>query len=207
MVLGRLRAVSLSTARQRFGATVAPVTDYASSVWMHTCGWGAMPYDEQGAESRSPSDHRSLRYSGNGHRGSRSKHPDDTPTTRRENYQAVGKPPHAASDEPTSEVKYQRVPEVYFPATKDRPRALRYPNRQNGDHPALRVDTMRGPSDRNHRLSERPIRAANSTQDIRIATSPSERRDMVGIRGATRSIACRIANRSRTQSRWEQGQN
>ena len=114
-----------------------------------------MPYDEQGAESRSPSDHRSLRYSGNGHRGSRSKHPDDTPTTRREGYQAVGKPPHAASDEPTSEVKYQRVPEVYFPATKDRPRAPRYPNRQNGDHLALRVDTMGGPSDRNHRLREK----------------------------------------------------
>jgi hypothetical protein len=42
MALKRLRMVSPSTARQLFGATVAPVMDYASSVWMHACGWKAM---------------------------------------------------------------------------------------------------------------------------------------------------------------------
>jgi ribonuclease HI len=43
MALRRLRMVSPSTARQLFGATVAPVIDYASNVWMHSCGWKAMP--------------------------------------------------------------------------------------------------------------------------------------------------------------------
>jgi hypothetical protein len=38
MALKRLRLVSPRTARQLFGATVAPVMDYASSVWMHACG-------------------------------------------------------------------------------------------------------------------------------------------------------------------------
>ena len=42
MALRRLRMVSPSTARQLFGATVAPVMDYASSVWMHACGGKAM---------------------------------------------------------------------------------------------------------------------------------------------------------------------
>ena len=37
LALKRLRLVSPSTARQLFGATVAPVVDYASNVWMHTC--------------------------------------------------------------------------------------------------------------------------------------------------------------------------
>ena len=38
MALKRLRLVSPSTARQLFGATVAPVVDYASNVRMHACG-------------------------------------------------------------------------------------------------------------------------------------------------------------------------
>ena len=38
MALRRLRMVSPSTARQLFAATVAPVMDYASNVWMHACG-------------------------------------------------------------------------------------------------------------------------------------------------------------------------
>ena len=38
LALKRLRLVSPQTARQLFGATVAPVVDYASSVWMHACG-------------------------------------------------------------------------------------------------------------------------------------------------------------------------
>jgi len=38
MALRRLKMVSPRTARQLFGATVAPVVDYASSVWMHACG-------------------------------------------------------------------------------------------------------------------------------------------------------------------------
>lgn len=43
MALRRLRMVSPSTARQLFGATVAPVIDYASNVWMHSRRWKAMP--------------------------------------------------------------------------------------------------------------------------------------------------------------------
>jgi ribonuclease HI len=43
MALRRIRMVSPSTARQLFGATVAPVMDYASNVWMHSCGWKTMP--------------------------------------------------------------------------------------------------------------------------------------------------------------------
>ena len=42
MALKRLRLVSPSTARQLFGATVAPVVDYASNVWMHVCGYKGM---------------------------------------------------------------------------------------------------------------------------------------------------------------------
>jgi hypothetical protein len=42
MALKRLRMVSPSTARQLFGSTVAPVVDYASSIWMHACGSAAM---------------------------------------------------------------------------------------------------------------------------------------------------------------------
>jgi hypothetical protein len=42
MALKRLRLVSPSTARQLFGATVAPVVDYASNVWMHACGCKGM---------------------------------------------------------------------------------------------------------------------------------------------------------------------
>ena len=38
MALKGLRLVSPLTARRLFGATVAPVVDYASSVWMHACG-------------------------------------------------------------------------------------------------------------------------------------------------------------------------
>ena len=37
MVLRRLRSISLTTARQLFGVTVAPVMDYASNVWMYVC--------------------------------------------------------------------------------------------------------------------------------------------------------------------------
>lgn len=39
MALKRLRLVSPLTARQLFGATVAPVVDYASNVWMYACGY------------------------------------------------------------------------------------------------------------------------------------------------------------------------
>ncbi|KAJ5688211.1 hypothetical protein N7536_010830 [Penicillium majusculum] len=35
MELRRLRGLSLTTARQLFISTVAPVVDYASNVWMH----------------------------------------------------------------------------------------------------------------------------------------------------------------------------
>jgi hypothetical protein len=42
LALKRLRLVSPSTARQLFGATVAPVVDYASNVWMHACGCKGM---------------------------------------------------------------------------------------------------------------------------------------------------------------------
>jgi hypothetical protein len=42
MALKRLRMVSPSTARQLFAATVAPVVDYASNIWMHACGNAAM---------------------------------------------------------------------------------------------------------------------------------------------------------------------
>ena len=34
--------VSLSTAKQLFGSTVAPVVDYASNIWMFACGTAAM---------------------------------------------------------------------------------------------------------------------------------------------------------------------
>ena len=37
MALRRLRAISPATTRQLFGATVAPVMDYASNVWIHAC--------------------------------------------------------------------------------------------------------------------------------------------------------------------------
>ena len=43
MALKRLRLTSPSTARQLFGATVAPVVDYASNIWGHACGSAAMP--------------------------------------------------------------------------------------------------------------------------------------------------------------------
>ena len=42
MALKRLRMVSPSTARQLFGATVAPIVDYASNIWMHACGVSAI---------------------------------------------------------------------------------------------------------------------------------------------------------------------
>jgi hypothetical protein len=42
MELKRLRLASPSTARQLFGATVAPVVDHASNVWMHACGYKGM---------------------------------------------------------------------------------------------------------------------------------------------------------------------
>jgi hypothetical protein len=41
MALKRLRTVSPAAARQLFVATVAPVVDYASNVWMHACGTAA----------------------------------------------------------------------------------------------------------------------------------------------------------------------
>jgi hypothetical protein len=43
MALKRLRMTSPSTARQLFGATVAPVMDYASNIWSHACTGSAMP--------------------------------------------------------------------------------------------------------------------------------------------------------------------
>ena len=43
MALQRLRMTSPSTARQLFGATVAPVVDYASNIWSHACGSSRMP--------------------------------------------------------------------------------------------------------------------------------------------------------------------
>jgi hypothetical protein len=39
MALKQLWLVSPLTARQLFGATVAPVVDYALNVWMYTCGY------------------------------------------------------------------------------------------------------------------------------------------------------------------------
>ena len=42
LALKRLRMTSPSTARQLFTATVAPVVDYASNVWMHACQGQAM---------------------------------------------------------------------------------------------------------------------------------------------------------------------
>jgi hypothetical protein len=44
MALRRLKMISPRTARQLFGATVAPVVDFASSVWMHACGEKATQY-------------------------------------------------------------------------------------------------------------------------------------------------------------------
>ncbi|KJK73321.1 hypothetical protein H634G_11532, partial [Metarhizium anisopliae BRIP 53293] len=38
LCLRRLKILSPRTARQLFVSTVAPVVDYASSVWMHACG-------------------------------------------------------------------------------------------------------------------------------------------------------------------------
>jgi hypothetical protein len=38
MALKRLRGLSPNTARRLFETTVVPTVDYASSVWMHTCG-------------------------------------------------------------------------------------------------------------------------------------------------------------------------
>ena len=37
IALRRLRSISPSTARQLFGATVAPIIDYASNIWSHAC--------------------------------------------------------------------------------------------------------------------------------------------------------------------------
>jgi hypothetical protein len=42
LALKRLRMLSPSTAQQLFNATVAPVMDYASNVWMHTVKEPAM---------------------------------------------------------------------------------------------------------------------------------------------------------------------
>lgn len=42
MALKRLHGISPSTARKLFVATVEPVIDYASSVWMHTCRGNAL---------------------------------------------------------------------------------------------------------------------------------------------------------------------
>lgn len=44
IALRRLRMISPQIARQLFRATVAPVADYASSVWMHACGAKATQY-------------------------------------------------------------------------------------------------------------------------------------------------------------------
>ncbi|KAJ5117633.1 hypothetical protein N7448_011265 [Penicillium atrosanguineum] len=41
-LLRRLRGLSPATAQQLFTSTVAPVVDYASNVWMHTCKDKAM---------------------------------------------------------------------------------------------------------------------------------------------------------------------
>ena len=38
LALKRMRTLTLAAARQLFNATVAPVIDYASSVWLHTLG-------------------------------------------------------------------------------------------------------------------------------------------------------------------------
>jgi hypothetical protein len=43
LALKRLRMITPSTARQLFAATVAPVVDYGSNVWMHACGYRVMP--------------------------------------------------------------------------------------------------------------------------------------------------------------------
>ena len=37
MALRHLRSISPTTARQLFGATVTPIMDYASNVWMYAC--------------------------------------------------------------------------------------------------------------------------------------------------------------------------
>ena len=42
MALKRLRMISPSTARRLFGATVAPMVDYASNIWSHACGSSAL---------------------------------------------------------------------------------------------------------------------------------------------------------------------
>jgi hypothetical protein len=42
MTLRRLRMVNPVTARQLFGATVAPVVNYDFDVWIHICGSAAM---------------------------------------------------------------------------------------------------------------------------------------------------------------------
>ena len=44
LALKRLKMLSPRTARQLFTATVAPVMDYASSVWMHACGEKALSW-------------------------------------------------------------------------------------------------------------------------------------------------------------------
>jgi NAD(P)-dependent dehydrogenase (short-subunit alcohol dehydrogenase family) len=44
LALRRLKMLSPRTARQLFVATVAPVMDYAASVWMHACGGKALSW-------------------------------------------------------------------------------------------------------------------------------------------------------------------
>ncbi|EAQ93689.1 hypothetical protein CHGG_01924 [Chaetomium globosum CBS 148.51] len=58
MELKRLSGLSPATARQLFTAMVAPVVDYASSVWMHQCNWEDRAGHTQGAEGRGARDHR-----------------------------------------------------------------------------------------------------------------------------------------------------
>jgi ribonuclease HI len=185
MALRRLRAASPSTARQLFVATVAPVMDYASSVWMHACRGEATPtmnrVQKVGSQAITGAFSTVATAVGEAEASIqtiRERHAEKA-TKLWVNLRTLPRTNPLARlgirecQRFTSPL--QKIAHAHRGVPTDRMETIQpYVITPWEDRVSATIDLER----------ERAIGAANSTQDIRIATSSSGRNDMVGIGGA-----------------------
>ena len=197
MAFKRLRMVSPSTARQLFGSTVAPVVDYASNIWMHACGSAAMAslnrVQRVGAQAITGAfrtvavavaeTEASIRTVRERHADRATKLWVDLHTLPRTN--------------PLSRISTTVCRRFTSPLQKT--------SQANEDVPAGGVEMIQGYtiSPWEQRVPaiidadcEKAVEAARHTSGIRVATSSSLRKDMVGMGGAIHDSYSRIPNGS-----------
>ncbi|KAK8036812.1 reverse transcriptase [Apiospora phragmitis] len=132
--LRRLKGLSPATARQLFTATVAPVVDYASNVWMHEC--------------RGPGNRRNVHDCGDKRGRSRGTHCYDAGSVLEEGDQDLGGHSHPPPDKPPSQLHGADTEVQEIPPVAILPSGRHIKGHAHGEtrnHSAVRAGTMGEP--------------------------------------------------------------